>query len=175
MGGGRRRQRGNLAEPFRRGEASGEEPNRRGLDVAFASGDLPGKTQPRHCLEPKRRIEQLRRIEKRVAVQAAEPRELRAGKARDGAEYPDLIAVLQFGLEAHHVEQGAELVVLPQLHDRVGLLRGLMRIGETERLHRPEGQHALQAAVGHHLDGQAALEVKLGLLEIAERNLLAVK
>ena len=33
----------------------------------------------------------------------------------------DLLAVLQLGLEADHVVERAELVVLAQLHDGVGL------------------------------------------------------
>ena len=55
-----------------------------------------------------------------------------------------LLAVLQLGLEADHVEQRAELVVLAQLHDRVGLhvgSCGLVRptgfIGPWRRVSRP--------------------------------------
>ena len=56
-------------------------------------------------------------------MQAAEPRELGLLQARDGAEDARLLAVLQLGLEADHVEQRAERVVLAQLHDGVGLRR----------------------------------------------------
>src|SRR5947207_2025722 len=79
---------------------------------SLAAGDLAGEAQPRHRLESQRAVEQLRRIEKRVAVQAAEPRELGAIEARDGAEDPGLLAVLELGLEADHVVERAELVVL---------------------------------------------------------------
>ena len=54
-------------------------------------------------------------------MQPAEPRELGLLQARNGAEQPDLLAVLHLGLEADHVEERAERVVLPKLHDRVGL------------------------------------------------------
>ena len=57
-------------------------------------------------------------------MQPAEPRELGLGERRNGAEDAHLLAMLQLGLEADHVEQRAELVVLAQLHHRVGLFRG---------------------------------------------------
>ena len=120
---GRRRRHEQLAEPLGGGEAAGEQPDRGGFHIALAAGDLAGKAQPRLGLEPQRRVEQLRRIEEGVAVQAAEPRELGPLQARNGAEDARLLAVLQLGLEADHVEQRAELVVLAQLHDGVGLDR----------------------------------------------------
>ena len=52
----------------------------------------------------------------------------------------------------------AELVVLAQLHDGIGLLLGLVRIGQPERLHRAVAQ-GLDAALGHHFDRQAAVEI----------------
>ena len=48
-------------------------------------------------------------------------------------------------------------VLAPQLHHGVRPLPGA-RIGQPDRLHRPERQRLL-AALGHHLDRQAALEV----------------
>ena len=71
---------------------------------------------------------------------------------------PDLLAVFELGLEADHVEQRAEPIVLPQLHDRVRLLRRLVRIGQPDRLHRPVAQR-LATALRHHLDRQAAVEI----------------
>ena len=56
-------------------------------------------------------------------MQAAEPSELGIAEAGNGAKNPRLLAVFQLGLKADHVEQGAELVVLAQLHDGIGLLR----------------------------------------------------
>ena len=75
------------------------------LDVALAAGDLSGKAQPRLGLEPQRLVEQLWRIEEGVAVQPAEPRELGALEAGNGAKDADLFGVAELGLEADHVEQ----------------------------------------------------------------------
>src|SRR5579871_3187327 len=96
---GRRRQQRYLAEPFRGGKTAGQKSDRRRFHIALAAGDLAGKAQPRRRFEPQGGIEQLRRIEKRVAMQAAQPRELGIGEARDGAENAHLLAVLQLGLK----------------------------------------------------------------------------
>ena len=45
-----------------------------------------------------------------------------------------------------------------------------MRVGEADRLHRPVAQR-LAAALGHHLDRQAAVEIGRAL-EFAELGLL---
>src|SRR5881296_2022993 len=73
------------------GRPPGEQPDRRGFHIALAAGDLPGKAQPRHGSEPQRFIEQLRRVEKGVAMQAAEPRELRALEPGNGAKNTHLL------------------------------------------------------------------------------------
>ena len=54
-------------------------------------------------------------------MKAAEAGELGPFQARNGAEDARLLAMLELGLEAHHVEQRAEPIVLAQLHDRIGL------------------------------------------------------
>ena len=102
-------------------------------------------------------------------MQAAEAGEFGVLQARDGAEDAHLLAVLQLGLEADHVEQRAELVVLAQLHHRVGLYVGRVRIGEAERLHRPVAQR-FAAALGHHLDRQAAVEIGRRGFPVVERR-----
>ena len=105
-------------------------------------------------------------------MQPAEPRELGVLQARNGAEDADLLAVLQLGLEADHVEQRAELVVLAQLHDGIGLVLRLVRVGQAERLHRAVTQR-FRAALRHHLDRQAAVEIGRALLPFVERHLVA--
>ena len=95
-------------------------------------------------------------------------------EARNGAEDPHLLAVLQLGLEAHHVEQRAELVVLPKLHDRIRLDVRPMRVGQPERLHRPVAQR-LASALGHDLDRQAAVEIGRIRFELAECDLFAAQ
>ena len=73
-------------------------------------------------------------------MQPAEPRELRVLEPRDHAEDPHLLAILQLGLEAHHVAQRAERIVLPELHHGIGLHVRAMRVGKPDRLHRPVAQ-----------------------------------
>ena len=107
-------------------------------------------------------------------MQAAEPGELGIAKAGNRAEDAHLLAVLQLGLEAHHVEQRAELVVLAQLHDGIRFLRRPMRVGEAERLHRAVTQ-GFAAALGHHFDRQAAVEIGRRRLEIVKCGLFAGK
>src|SRR5262245_62373639 len=119
MRGCRRWRRERLALLFRGRKAPGHEPDRSRLHISLAAGDLAGKAQPRHRLEPQRGIEELGRIEKRVAMQSAEPSELGSLQCRNAAEDARLLTVLELGLEADHVEQAGELVVLPQLHDGI--------------------------------------------------------
>ena len=72
-------------------------------------------------------------------MQAAEPRELGVLQAGDRAEDARLLAVLQLGLEADHVAERAQRIVLAQLHDGVGPAAGA-RVGQADRLHRAEAQ-----------------------------------
>ena len=105
-------------------------------------------------------------------MNAAEPRELGLFQSRNGAEDAHLFAMLQLGLEADHVEQRAELVVLAKLHDGIGLHRRIVRVGEAERLHRPVAQR-LAPALRHHLDRQAAVEIGRRRFPVVERDLVA--
>ena len=104
-------------------------------------------------------------------MEAAEPRELGMLEPGNGAEDAHLLGMFQLGLEADHVPQRAERIVLPQLHHGVRPL-GAMRVGEADRLHRTMRQR-LAAALRHHLDGQAALEIGRRCFPILERGLLA--
>ena len=79
--------------------------------------------------------------------------------------------MLQLGLEADHVPQRAERIVLAQLHHGMGPLR-LARIAQADRLHRSEAQR-LRAARRHHFDRQAAFEIGRGLFPFLEIGLLA--
>ncbi len=78
--------------------------------------------------------------------------------------------MLQLGLEAHHVPQGAERIVLPQLDHRIGLLVRLVGVGQADGLHGPVAQ-GFAAPLGHDLDGQAAVEIGdvLPVLELGLR------
>ena len=108
-------------------------------------------------------------------MQPAEPGEFGLLQARDGAKNALLFTVLQLGLEADHVPQRAERVVLTQLDHgiRPAALRmfgrGPVRIVQPDRLHRPEPQR-FHAAFRHDLDRHAAVEiggVRLPFLELA--------
>ena len=103
-------------------------------------------------------------------MQPTQPRELGVFQARDRAEDAHLLAMLQLGLEADHVVERAERIVLAQLHHRIGLRGRIVGVGEAHRLHRAVAQ-GLDAALSHHLDRQAAVEVgrALPFLEFALR------
>src|SRR6266487_2530335 len=167
---GRRRRREEPAEPFGGGEATGDEPDGGGFHVTLAAGDLAGKAQTWLGSKPQSAIEQLWRVEERVAMKAAEAGELGPLETWNGPKDPRLLAVFELGLEAHHVEERAEAIVLAQLDDGVRLYARRMRIGEAERLHRPVAQ-CVAAALRHHLDRQAAVEI--GRLPIVEGDFLS--
>ena len=140
MGRGRRRGKEPLARSLGRCEAAGKKTDGCRLDVTLATGDLAGEAQPRLDTQSQRGIKELRRIDEGVAVKAAKTRELGCFKRGNGAKDADLLAVLELRLEAHHVEQGAEPVVLAKLDDRIGLPSARVRIGQSERFHR-HGAH----------------------------------
>jgi len=167
----RPRRRDRLAAPLGRREAAGEEPDGRRFDVSLAAGDLAGEAQPRHGGEPQGRIEQPGRLQEGVAMDAAEACELGLLQSRNHPEHTHLLGVLHLGLEAHDVEQRAEPVVLAELNDGMRLPLRMARIGEPDRLHRPEAQ-GVAAARRHHLDRQAAVEIGGRRLEVAERHRL---
>ncbi len=79
--------------------------------------------------------------------------------------------MLQLRLEADHVPQRAKRVVLAKLDDRVRPAAG-PRIIEANGLHRTEAQR-VAAAVRHHLDRQAAIEVGRRSLPLLEGCLVA--
>ena len=117
------------------GEPVGKETDRGALHIAFAAGELPREAQPRRGLAAQARVENARRLEKDVAMQAAEPREFSLLESRYEAEHAGLLAVFQLGLKSDHIEQCAERIVLPQWHHRVELDPGIVRVGQTDRLH----------------------------------------
>ena len=120
-----------LAAQLGGGEAGGEDADGGAFDIAFAAGDLAGEADVGLRLQAKFAVQQPGRIDEAVAVDAAEPRELGIFEAGDGAEDADLLAMLQLGLEADHVPQGAERIVLAQLDDGIGPAAGA-RIVEAD-------------------------------------------
>ena len=106
-------------------------------------------------------------------MQPAEPGETRGLKPWDGAEDLGLRGVLQLRLETDKIVERAERIVLAELHDRMGLLRRV-RIGQPDRLHRPEPQ-GLQPPLRHDLYGQAAIKIGGVALPLMELRLGAVQ
>src|ERR1700689_5156795 len=84
-----------FAETLRGGKPACQEADGGGFDIAFAAGDLAGKAQPRHRLEPQRCIEKFWRIEKSIAVQATESGKFRVGERGNGPQDTRLLTVLQ--------------------------------------------------------------------------------
>ena len=105
-------------------------------------------------------------------MQPAEPGEFRILEPGNAAEHALLRAMLQLGLETDDVVERAELVVLAQLHDRVRLYGRIVGIGQADRLHRPVPQR-LAAALRHHLDRQATVEIRRVGFPIFEVDLFA--
>ena len=89
------------------------------------------------ALETQLLVQKARAVDEGVAVDAAQARELGALQARDHAEDALLLAPGQLGLEADHVEQRAERIVLAQLDHRMRPPAGA-RIDQPDRLHGPK-------------------------------------
>src|SRR5690349_13498557 len=106
-------------------------------------------------------------------MEAAEPSELGILETRNGPEQPHLFGMLQLGLEADHVPERAERIVLAELDDRIRPAPG-PRIVQADWLHRAEPER-VDAALRHHLDRHAALEIGRVLLPVAKLGLLAVE
>jgi hypothetical protein len=152
------------------GHAARQKAHRGAFDIALDTGDLAGEADMGLGAQAHLLIQQRGRVDEGVAVDAAEPRE---GGVLQPGNHPENIrlrAVLHLGLEADDVVERAELVVAAQLHDGVGLFTRIVRVGQAHGLHRAMAQR-LAPAFGHHLDGQAAVEIagrfpglELGLL-----------
>src|SRR3546814_15699886 len=80
--------------------------------------------------------------------------------------------MLELGLEADHVPQRAERIVLTELDNGPGPAAGA-RIVESDTLHRAKAQR-FDPALGHHLDRHAALEIGRVGLPILERGLFSL-
>ena len=125
-------------------QLTGDQPSRQQahgstLDIALDARDLASEADMRCGLEAQPGVQQPRAVDEGVAVLTAQAGEGRLLEARDGPEDADLLGMLQLRLEAHHVEERAQRVVLPELHDRPGPPAGA-RVGEADGLHRAEAR-----------------------------------
>ena len=126
----------------------------------------------RRILQAHLAIEQLGRVDERVAVEPTKPREFGLLQSRNGAEQVHLGAIFELGLEAHHIPQGAERIVLAQLDNRIGPATGA-RIIKADRLHRTIAQ-CVDTAFRHNLDRHAAFEIGRVLFPVAKLGFLAI-
>ena len=98
-------------------------------------------------------------------MNATEPREDGLFQSGDGPQDICLRAIFHLRLKPDHIIKRAERIILAQLHNRMGFDRGVMRVGQAHRFHRPPTQ-SLRTAFGHDFDGQAAFEIGRVFLEV---------
>jgi len=163
---GRRRGKGEPPQP--RGQGQPEpQPAGRGLHVALHARDLPGQEHAGPGPQLQLGRERHWRVDKSVAVRAAQPLELGLLQPRDHPKDALLLGVRELGLAAHQIEHGLPGVLGPQL-DHGESLAPRARVGQAHGLERPVRQ-GQQAGRGQGLDGHAALKVQL-LLEVPRRR-----
>ncbi len=103
----------------------GQQAHGRGFHVALHPGDLPGQEEVRVGQKIEVGRQQARGVDKGVAVDGPQAHELGVFQARDEAEDPLLLPVLQLGLKPHQVVERAFPVFGPELHHRKGLAAGV--------------------------------------------------
>src|SRR5688572_22494510 len=98
----------------------------------------------------------LRRIDKRIAVQAAETDEFRIGQAGDQRKDAALFRISHLGLKSNEIVKRLLAVLLAQLHHRVRTPAGAW-VDQTYCAHGPERQ-SFSPAIGHFFNRHAAFE-----------------
>ena len=127
------------------------------LDVALDARDLSGEEHARARSKLHARIERARRVDERVAVDAAEPQDLRLLEPRDRSQDARLLRPRHARLEADEVVRRGRRVFLAQLDDGERA-RARARVDQADGLHRAESERH-RPARGHDVDGETALEV----------------
>src|SRR3970282_1201489 len=117
-GGGRRDQR--QSRKTTGSVDSCQSSHRGGIRVALDADQLPCKEEGAARLELKGIAQQLGRIDKGVAMQAAIAQKLRLLKTGNHAKHPLLFPVGQFSLESHEVVTRAMGVFRPKLYHGIG-------------------------------------------------------
>src|SRR5205823_4051968 len=92
------------------------------LGVSLHARELSGEEKSRVIWGREMRREGARRVDVRVAVDAAEPQELGALESRDHPEHALLLRDRETGLKADQVPHLPRAVFLPELHDGEGLV-----------------------------------------------------
>src|SRR5437763_13134471 len=171
MRGGRGRRKDHFPLPLGGCKSAGEKTDGGGFNIALATSDLAGEPQVRLGTKAQRRIEQLWRVEERVAMQTAQAGELGLFQPWNGTKDARLLAMPELRLEADHIEQRAESIVLAQLNDRISLRTREVRVCHSERLHWTVAQR-FATALRHHFDRQASIEIGRRGFPVAELDLL---
>src|SRR5690606_31790547 len=86
-----------------RHHASDHQADRRTFDIAFTAGNLSGKADMRRFYQAHFLVEQLGRIDERVAMQSAKSSELSIFQTGDRAQQIRLGTIFQLRLEPDHV------------------------------------------------------------------------
>src|SRR5436190_13785440 len=171
MRGGRRRRKDHFSLPLGGWKPAGEKTDGGGFNITLTARDLAGEPQARLGTKAQRRIEQLWRMEERVAMQTAQAGELGLFQPWNTAKDARLLAMPEFRLEADHIEQRAESIILAQLNDCISLRTRDVRVCQSERLHGTVAQR-FATALRHHLDRQASIEIGRCSFPVVELDFL---
>ena len=98
-----RRRQGVASKKLGGGETSCQQARSRHFHISLDACDLARETQTRIGFQPQALIKQLRAVQERVAMQAAQPRKRSTFEAGDHAEDARLLAMLELGLKSDHV------------------------------------------------------------------------
>ena len=155
------------AQGFRRRETTREQAYRSAFHIALDAGDLAGEPDPWVGLQAKPGIQQLGGLDEGVAVKPPQTGELGVLQSGDHAKDVGLRRVLQLGLKTDHIVERSQRVILAKLDDGIGLLRRVVRVGQTDRLHGAMTK-GLPSALRHHLDRETTVEIGRGGFPLAE-------
>ena len=164
-----RRLRGDEREPGKAsgGIDAGQSSHGCRLGVSFNPDQLAGEKYGPSGFQLQRIAKQLRRINERVPMQTAVPKEFRLFETGDHAKDAPLFRIREFCLESDHIVTGSMDVLGAQLHDRTGT-GARPWIIQSDRFQRTE-LHRLASPFRHHFDGNATLEVR-DFLEVLRLN-----
>src|SRR5688500_1695240 len=133
------------------------QPTRRDrFDIALDAGDLSGKEEPRVLSRRKIFVQDLRRIDERVAMDLTELQELGILQTGYESKHSGLLAVSQMVLTTDEPVCVGHQILLSELDTCIRLVTRFW-VRQTFRLHRSEPER-LNTASGDLLDRQTAFE-----------------
>ena len=164
-----RRLRGDEREPGKAsgGIDAGQSSHGCRLGVSFNPDQLAGEKYGPSGFQLQRIAKQLRRINERVPMQTAVPKEFRLFETGDHAKDAPLFRIREFCLESDHIVTGSMDVLGAQLHDRTGT--GAQSVDHPIRPVSTDRTASSGVPFRHHFDGNATLEVR-DFLEVLRLN-----